>query len=943
MLGGLYFLLLAFYDTRILTKLSSKQYTLPNMIRMIQSNSSGHAKGYFKDALLRSDYYIDNQELPGKFEGKLAQRLGLPEMANQSDFFNLCENINPKTGENLTPRTKEGRRIGYDINFHSPKSLSLLHSLSNDDHLLKAFEEAVSATMQDIEIDSKTRVRKGGQFSERETGELVWASFTHQTARPVDGHTPDPHLHTHCFVFNATWDDVEQEIKAGEFGGIKRDMPYYQSLFHKRLADKLVDLGYQVRRTDKMFEIEGVPKKILNLFSKRTNEIGQVAAERGITDEKEKSELGARTRNKKQKGLSMAELKEDWKKQIQAIELDEAEGNVAIRFSKEKRMERTDALEPVNHAIQHAFERASVMSDRKILKQAFRYSLGDSKVSIDAIIDEFKKDSRILRVRENSTMMCTTKEVLGEEQKMVELARSGFGQVIPLYQHAPYMDLKGQQLDAVNHVLTTSNRVSIIRGAAGSGKTTLMKEAVSQMERKGKKVTVVAPTAEASRGVLFEEGFSEANTVAKLLSDKTMQDAIQGQILWVDEAGLLGTKDMTALLNLTKEKDARLILGGDTRQHSSVVRGDALRILNMVAGIQSAEVSKIYRQKYVDYRQAVEFLSKGEIRKGFDKLDEMESIIGVDPMNPHEKLVNDYVDAVKKGKSALVVSPTHKQGEEVTDALRKKLREADLLGKKELKALRLVNTNLTEAQKSDWKNFREGQVIQFKQHLPFIKRGSVWDINAIENGNVRLINRDKVRMDLPLDKASHFDAFDKSFIELSKGDKIAITRNGQDSKKKRLNNGQNLEIVSVSKSGEIVLESIQNKATFKINKDFGHLTHAHVITSHASQGKTVDEVFIAQPAATFPATDAKQFYVSVSRGRERARIYTDDKEALLDYASDTGDRQSAMELLGAKEKHLEQVIRKDRETRENTIPTPAKAEPNFNNSRNYDLDHEPGI
>ena len=853
------------------------------MIRMVQSNSSGHAKAYFKDALSQADYYINDQELAGKFQGKLAERLGLPEMANQQDFFKLCENINPKTGENLTPRTKENRRVGYDINFHCPKSVSILHAVSKDDHLLKAFEESVSATMQDIEADAKTRVRKGGQFSERETGELAWASFTHQTARPVEEHTPDPHLHTHCFVFNATWDDVEQEIKAGEFGGIKRDMPYYQSLFHKRLADKLVDLGYQVKRTDKMFEIEGIPKKVLDLFSKRTNEIGQVAAERGITDEKEKSELGARTRSKKQKGLSMSELRQDWKRQISELEIDETEGNRAIRYSKEKIVEKSDPKEPVNFAVSHAFERASVMSDRKILQQAFRYSLGDVKVTIDSIRQEFKKDSRILRVKENSTMMCTTKQVLGEEQKMVELARSGFGQVTPLYQHAPYMDLKGQQLNAVNHVLTTSNRISIIRGAAGAGKTTLMKEAVSQMERKGKKVTVVAPSSQASRGVLFDEGFTQAETVAKLLTDKAMQDKLEGQVLWVDEAGLLGTQDMTALLNLTKEKNARLILGGDTRQHSSVVRGDALRILNTVAGINSAEVSKIYRQKNIDYRQAVEHLSKGEIRNGFDKLDEMESIISVDPMNPNEKLVNDYVETVKKGKSALVVSPTHKQGEELTAVIRKKLREAEVLGKKELKATKLTNTNLTEAQKSDWKNYRQGQIIQFSQHLPYIKRGSIWEVTEIEDGQIKLKNKENVTAFLPLGLGSHFDAFEKSTIELSKGDKVSITKNGQDSQKKRLNNGQNLEVVSVSKSGEITLESIQNKATFKISKDFGHLTHAHVITSHASQGKTVDEVFIAQPSATFPATDAKQFYVSVSRGRERARIYTDDKEALLLY------------------------------------------------------------
>src|SRR5690606_39433933 len=68
--------------------------------------------------------------------------------------------------------------------------------------------------------------------------------------------------------------------------------------------------------------------------------------------------------------------------------------------------------------------------------------------------------------------------------------------------------------------------------------TSLMKEAVDLMNKAGKKVTVVAPTAQASRGVLREEGFQAATTVAQLLVDKDMQTGLDNQVLWVDEAGL---------------------------------------------------------------------------------------------------------------------------------------------------------------------------------------------------------------------------------------------------------------------------------------------------------------------------------------------------------------------------------------------------------------------
>lgn len=886
------------------------------MIRMIQSSSAAHAKAYFSDALIKSDYYLDDQELQGSINGLLANRLGLEKEATKETFFALCENINPTTGEQLTPRTKDDRTTGYDINFHCPKSVSVLHALAKDDHVLNAFQECVHKTMLDIELDSKTRIRKGGQYDDRKTGELIWANFVHQTARPVDGSMPDPHLHAHCFVFNATWDEQEKQIKAGQFRDIKRDMPYYQARFHKRLSDQMIELGYQVRQTETSFEVKGVPQKVIDLFSKRTDEIGRVAKEKGITDAKELSELGARTRSKKQKGHSMYELKEEWRRQIQALGTGEKrEGQETIRFAPEKDVKELSPKQCVDYAIKHGFERASVINDRRLLASAYRHSLGNEKVKLDDISQNFENDGRLIHVNDKGRLMTTTKEVLFEEKHMVKLAKQGQGKLRPLYEKTPELTLEGQQAAAVSHVLTTPHRVSIIRGAAGSGKTTLMKEAVEWIEKAGKAVTVVAPTSEASRGVLRQEGFEKAETVAKLFTDKKMQENLTDQVLWVDEAGLLGTKDMTQLLEIATQRNTRLILGGDTRQHASVIRGDALRILNTVGGIKTAEVNKIYRQRNEQYRSAVEDLSHGNVGSAFEKLDKMGAIKKSDPLKPNEALVNDYINTIKSKKSALVISPTHKQSDEVTDAIRNRLKKEGLIGKREVSASRLINQNLTEAQKSDWRSFEVGQVIQFNQNLPKIKRGSVWTVESASDKGVFIQNDQKQSMLLPVQKSSDFDIYQKSDIQLTKGDVVRITRNGFDAEKNRLNNSQMLEVLSVSKKGDIKLRNAISKVEYKINKDHGHIAHAYCVTSHASQGKTVDEVFISQPASTFPATDAKQFYVSVSRGRDNASIYTDDKAQLLEYASELGDRKSAIELVSRKNDVSEKIHQHIRENR----------------------------
>lgn len=876
------------------------------MIRMIQNKSASGAKSYFATELNQADYYINDQELKGRFQGKLAARLGLGLDADKDNFFALCENINPLTGDNLTYMTKDNRTVGYDINFHCPKSVSIVHALSGNRDILEIFEQSVSQTMREIEQDAMTRVRKDEAYFDRKTGELVWAEFTHQTARPVEGYAPDPHLHAHCFVFNATFDKEENKYKAAQFREIMRDMPYHQARFHKVLSDKLILAGYDIERTKGSFEIKGVPKRVIEHFSKRTNEIGQIAKEKGITDAKDLDGLGARTRSKKQKGLSMTELRQEWRKQIRELETAEnldsdPDYNGVIRKPNqtEKLVDITEPRKAIDYALNHVFTRVSVIPERRLQAEAYRHAIGQANISADQIDRAVWQSNDIIRVKEKGRTMCTTKAVLSEEKEMVDLARKGNGKVEPLYKEAPALNLKGQQKNAVEHVLTTSNRVSIVRGAAGSGKTTLMKEAAEKIEATGKKLTVIAPTAQASRGVLKDEGFDEADTVAKFLVDKDMQTQIKDQVLWIDEAGLLGTNDMKCILQTVEKQNARLILGGDTRQHASVVRGDALRILNTVGKIQTAEVNKIHRQRKEGYRDAVQDLANGHIMTAFGKLDKIGSIKQIDPLSGNDQLVKDYVSSVKKGKSGLIISPTHKQGEEVTNAVRQELKKQGIIGKREITATKYSNLNMTEAEKTDYRHYKKGHVLQFNQNLKGVKRGSVWKVESADENNINIRNNDQQERAVPVSASKNFDVFEEKEIAIAKGDKIHITKNGFDKHRTRLDNGQLLYVKSVSKKDGIVLFNAESKNLYYLDKDFGHLNHAHCVTSYASQGKTVDEVFVHQPAATFPATDAKQFYVSVSRGRDNVSIYTDDKEQLLEYASELGDRKSALELVGS--------------------------------------------
>jgi ATP-dependent exoDNAse (exonuclease V) alpha subunit len=582
------------------------------------------------------------------------------------------------------------------------------------------------------------------------------------------------------------------------------------------------------------------------------------------------------------------------------------------------------------------------MSERKLLAQAFRHALGETALSLDAIENECAQDGRLLRIKQGEQTLFTTHEILNEEKRMIDLARGGFGKLKPLYAKAPATKLKDQQAAAVKHILTTPNMVSIVMGAAGVGKTYMMKEAVELIEAAGKKVITVAPTSEASRGVLVQDGFKNAETVAALLVDKKLQEKLKDQVLWVDEAPLMGIQDTIKVLELAKAQNARVIFGGDTRQHSAVVRGDALRVLNTVGGIRAAEVSKIRRQKDNQlYLDAVQDLALGKIKSGFEKLDAMQAIKQIDPMNGKAELVRDYMAAAKKKKSALIISPTHKESVAVSEAVRAELRNEGMIGKKEISTFRYMNLNYTESEKSDYRTFQVDQIVQFHQNVKGIKRGSLWHVAEIADREVYIMDNIGKRISLPKNKAKDYSVYAMKPLALSKGDKVRITQNGFDEKKKRLNNGMTLDVVSINKAGKLVLRNKESKTTYTVGEDFGHINHAYCLTSYASQGKTVDEVFISQPAATFSATDAKQFYVSVSRGKTNVSIYTDDKEALLEHASELGDRQSALELVHSGERHKAHVELKQRS--QPALPDKSKAQDKTQpqHHKTLDRDYEP--
>ena len=181
--------------------------------------SLANAKDYFAEHLCVGDYYEEGQRVSGEWFGLGAERLGLSGRVGADEFLRLCENQHPTTGDRLTQRLNTtraaggqdaaNRRIFYDFTFSPPKSVSLAALLGEDARIGAMHEQAVRAALRELETFAGTRIRRSGGQSDRLTGNFTAALFTHDTSRALD-----PHLHTHCVLFNATFDTTENRWKA---------------------------------------------------------------------------------------------------------------------------------------------------------------------------------------------------------------------------------------------------------------------------------------------------------------------------------------------------------------------------------------------------------------------------------------------------------------------------------------------------------------------------------------------------------------------------------------------------------------------------------------------------------------------------------------------------------------------------------------------------------
>jgi conjugative relaxase-like TrwC/TraI family protein len=887
------------------------------VLRVRESKSAAGVVKYHDEALARDDYYRDKDKVTSQWIGEGAKRFGLEGEVKRKDFVALVNNRDPNTGERLTVRDKKNRRPGYEATLTSWKSASVMNNVCGCDDVQEAFWRAGDETMVECaEPEVQTRVRADGADYDRLTGNVPIAAFRHSDTRPEDGWS-DPHDHTHYYMPNVTWDKVENRNKAAQLGQMKAKAPRLELEFDHRYARELMALGYVPTMGKHGPQIKGVPQSVIDKFSRNSIRNENEALSRGLTDDKEKRKLSDRLRKSKKGDLSPAALLEQRLSQLTDAEKAALE---KVRNREIKPGPEITPRQARDYAIDHLFQRRDDISENKLRKTMVHYGIGHvSPKQADAEIAGAIKDGSIIALEGEKGRIFVKHSTVRDQGYITRNSRGGIGKYEPLtYGYKDQPELSRDQNGVTRSIAESRDKYMGFRGPAGTGKSYTLKgldSVLQQRKARGEKhfsrALALAPSASASRGELRKAGFRDADTLASFFSNEKKQEEMRGQLLIVDESGMMSTRDMVQLMNIAEKHDNRVLFVGDWKQHASVDAGDAFRLLQAEGGLKYAELTENRRQEDKAHREAVNKIATGmreEIGKGFKELDKLGAVVvEKDRDKLRQKLTRAFLKAKDQGETALIITPTHKEAEYLTAHLREALKEQGQIRGKEQDVPVRKATVWTEAQKRDERNYDPGMIIEFHKAVPGVQKrinGRKQTVGGFARGERALVMEDGMLMrgdgstaPLPASFAGNFEVYRTGTQKLAAGDQIRITKNARVKVEgqaigTRVDNGDVYPVEGFTKEGDIRLPNGKI-----LPRNFGHIAYGYTSTSQRSQGNTVDREFVDWNTETLKALDMKGGYVTSSRFRKGITYFVDNKDAVSAAIQRGGDRKTALELL----------------------------------------------
>ena len=791
------------------------------MLSIKSISSATEAAAYYEN-LAAEDYYETGGEPLGNWRGGLRDNLYLSGQIRDGELGLMLKGFHPTTGEALASNAGSEHKAGWDCTFSSPKSVSVAWALGDEDTrraVQTAHAKAVESGLRFIEEHALSNRDRG--IGHERIHKVLAATYEHCTSREQD-----PQLHTHVLIANlgvrtdgtmcALDFDTRWKMAAG-------------AVYRAELASQLQLHGFGIEPdTGKSFRLQDIDPELCLSFSKRREEILEQAKELGVISAKGMQIATFVTRAAKSEPLPRASLLEGWRDEAARLGFGMEHIEQAQQYKS-----NLDPMPTVDQILDGMTLQMSTFTSMQLHQAVAVQAQGHlNAVQIQQQIDELLINPEVVPIRafnpkldrgwEITEIRYTTQTQLALENKLLDQAKQRSIEtdniVNPTAVMARYDTLTEEQNHAIKHITQEAGAVKVVEGMAGTGKGFILGVAHKVWQESGLEVHGAALAGKAADGLKQSTGIP-SQTLHSLIEqlDQNKKHLNTNSVLVIDEASMVGTRQLATIMNHVHNSGAKLVLVGDSKQLQPIDAGGALRLLSQELG--HASLKDIQRQKHLEDKLIVEQVANGQGAKALQSLRER-GRLHVEATNKEtiHHMVNDWWGASdgKPTEQNLMLAGTRADLFEINQTGRKKMRDAQLLGR-DFKVEVLHNEVRVN------REFAAGDRIAFGRNNYQL---------GLRNGETGTLKRIDI----------HHAGYLQFTIE-----RDAINTKLQD------------------KTVTIALTSDE-----RVGNRYEAIDHAYAISVHKAQGATVDKAFVL---ASDSMLDREWAYVAVSRSRFQTQLY----------------------------------------------------------------------
>ncbi len=494
----------------------------------------------------------------------------------------------------------------------------------------------------------------------------------------------------------------------------------------------------------------------------------------------------------------------------------------------------------------------------------------------------------------------TTAEMIGYERDTINTMRAGQDQHPALAAFGTrraireaHGHLSDTQRQAVEQILSSRDQVTALEGVAGAGKTTSLAAIRGAAERENYIVKGLAPTSRAAQKL--EESGIRSNTLQRHLAQSYEGHDERQRLYILDESSLTSTRQMNEFLHRLK-KDDRVLLVGDTRQHQAVEAGKPYQQLQE-AGIQTARLDEIVRQKDPALKEVVEKLSRGQVREAMEKLYADGRVHEISDRD--ERIATIAHEYKKQPEGTLVVSPDNRSREAINETIHYAMQDTYQMPYVERRMKVLVaRQEITGADRQWAAQYEPGNVVRYAKGSKTlgIKPGEYARVESVDEkqNHVTVERENGERLSYDPRRLQGVTLYREAERAFSEDDRVQFTAPNRE---QHIANRELGTIEKIEDTGNLQIRLDSGRTVAFNIKENPHLDYGYAVTSHSSQGQTADRVLVHVDTeqAGEKLVNRRLAYVAVSRGRYDAQLYTNDKTHLTEQLSRDVSRRSAIE------------------------------------------------